>query len=175
MTMQNLEIPESEIQQSTQVIELSDVQKQLFEEAQKDLDNFVKDLSSKKYYVELKKEDVKILQNFVQNDAKWKFMESLGIGEVSRELESSLDKTGKAFIPAAAIEAIYYYLSKVEGIGQKVDSNAIKDVETYLRILKAINVSRNSVSVDAEKQKHLEYVLACRAEGLDPEDPEIKD
>jgi hypothetical protein len=170
--MQN-KIPESEIQE-IQSLELTEVQQKLYKEAQDELDKFNHDISTKKYFVDLKKEEIKILQDFIEKDAKWKFMESLGIGEVGKELSKSIDKTNKAFIPGTAIEAIYYYLSKVEGVGKKVDSSAISDVETYLKLLKAINVARNAISLDTEKQKQLEYALACRAEGLDPSDPEIK-
>jgi hypothetical protein len=166
-------IAESEIQEN-QAIALTDVQMKLYQEAQDELDKFNKEITTKKYLVDLNKEEIKMLREFIEKDAKWKFMESLGIGEVSKELASSVDKTGKAFIPANAIEAIYYYLSKVEGVGKKVDSAAIKDVETYLKFLKSLNVAKNAISIDTEKQKELEYVLVCRAEGLSPEDPEIK-
>ena len=102
-------------------------------------------------------------------------MESLGIGEVSKHLSNSIDKKGKVFINAIAIEALHYYLSKVEGTGNKVDSSAISTVDTYLRLLKAINGVKNAINIDNEKRKELEYIVTCRSEGLDPNDPEIKD
>jgi len=162
-------------QADTMNISLSEVQQQAFKVAQEELDKFDKELETKKYLVDLNKADVLILQNFISVDAKWKFMESLGIGEVIKNLAQSVDKNGKVFINAVALEAIYYYLSKVEGTGSKVDSESIGDVETYLKLLKAVNSARNGVSKDNEEKKRLEYILACRAEGLDPENPEIPD
>jgi hypothetical protein len=172
--MEELKVSEQE-QQQPQELQLTDVQKEAFIQAQKDVDEFDKELAAKKYLVDLTKDDVEVIQNFIGNDAKWTFMESLGIGEVLKELKNSVDKSGKVFIPAVAVEAIYYYLSKVEGTGHKVNASSIGTVEVYLRLLKAINAARTSVANDNEKKKHLEYILACRAEGLDPEDPELKD
>lgn len=172
--MEELKVSEQE-QQQPQELQLTDVQKEAFIQAQKEVDDFEKELSTKKYLVDLSKDDTLVIKNFIEKDAQWKFMESLGIGEVLRELKSSADKNGNVFIPAVAVEAIYYYLSKVEGTGNTVNSPSIGSVEVYLRLLKAVNNARSSVAIDNEKKKHLEYILACRAEGLDPEDPEIKD
>lgn len=160
---------------TTAEISLTEVQQEALKNAQEKLDAFNKELETKKYLVDLSKEDVDILVKFITEDAKWKFMEALGIGEVKKELDKSVDKSGKVFITAVAIEAIYYYLSKVEGVGSSVDSPAIGTVEKYLKILKGINSARGSVGIDNEKKKQLEYNLACAAEGLDPENPEIKD
>lgn len=172
--MEELKVSEQE-QQNPQELQLTEVQKEAFIQAQKDVDDFDKELATKKYLVDLTKEDVIVIQNFIERDAQWKFMESLGIGEVLKELKTSVDKNGKVFIPAVAVEAIYYYLSKVEGVGNTVNSASIGTVDVYLRLLKAVNNARSSVATDNEKKKRLEYVLTCRAEGLDPEDPELKD
>ena len=93
---------------TTAEITLTEVQQKALKEAQEKLDAFSAELETKKYFVDLSDEDIKILMGFITEDAKWKFMEALGIGEVKKELEKSVDKNGKVFIPAVAIEAIYY-------------------------------------------------------------------
>jgi hypothetical protein len=166
-------IPESEVN-SMKNLELSEVQQQAYDEAVKKLEDFVKEVESKKYLVDIDKKDIEKLRKFIVEDAKWKFMESLGIGEVSKDLATSVDKSGKVFINAVALEAIHYYLSKVEGTGKSVDSPSLGDIDSYLKILKAIIAARNSANLDVEMRKELEYIVTCRSEGLDPEDPEIK-
>jgi len=154
-------------------VELSDIQKAAYEEALKEVEKFKKELETKKYLVDLKAVQVTNLRNFITNDAKWKFMEALGIGEVDKNLSTAVDKHGKVFISAVTLEAIYYYLSKVEGTGQSVDATSIGTVDNYISILKALNAAKNSAAIDNEKLKELEYIATCRAEGLDPENPEI--
>lgn len=149
--------------------ELTSIQVAAYEAAQLELDNAKKDLEGKKYYSDLSPEDAKILQNFLLNDATWKFTESLGIREVNREITESLKKKGgKLFMGATAFEAMYFYLSRVEGTGEKVLSSSIPDLETYLRLLKGINAVRASMGEDNKKVQHLEYVAASRSEGLEP-------
>jgi len=160
--------------QDSQIIQLSEIQVNAYNEAAKKLNDFTAEMETKKYYVELTASDIDVLQGFIKNDAKWKFTESLGIGEITKQLETSVDKSGKILISAVAIEAIYYYLSKVEGKGQTVDSSSIGNVETYLKLLKGINLARTGINADNEEKKRLEYVVACRAEGLDPDASEEK-
>jgi hypothetical protein len=149
---------------------LSDIQVAAYEAAQKELEDAKKEIEGKKYYSDLSAADAIVLQNFLLNDATWKFTESLGIREVNREITESLKKKGKLFMGATAFEAMYFYLSRVEGAGEKVNSSAIPDLETYLRLLKGINAVRSSMSEDNKRIQHLEYVAASRGEGLEPAD-----
>jgi hypothetical protein len=150
-------------------VELNDIQLSALKQAQDELDNLKKELEEKKYYSDLSDKDGKILIKFLEEDAQWKFMECLGINEVSKAINSSIDKSKKIFMGATAFEALYYYLSKVEGTGKKVNSKSIGDVDTYMRLLKAVNTVRAAASLDNEKLKELEFVVAARAEGIEPE------
>jgi hypothetical protein len=148
---------------------LTDIQQEAFKEATAELEAFKAELETKKYFMDLTKAEIQILRGFITEDAPWKFMESLGIGEVDSQLSKSVEKNGKAFINAVTIEAVYYYLSKVEGVGKKVNSPNIGTVDVYLKLLKATNGVRNAVTADNEKLKNLEYIVACRSEGIEPE------
>lgn len=81
-----------------------------------------KDLETKLYIVQGGEEACGYLLDFIKLDAQWKFSEALGIGECVRqyELASKNIKSGKTkelMIPALALEATYYFLTKVEGKG----------------------------------------------------------
>lgn len=79
-----------------------------------------KELSTKKYIIKGGETTGKALIAFVENDAQWKFSEALGIGECHRQLIESVSNIKKAkeiFVSAMALEALYYFLTKVEGKG----------------------------------------------------------
>jgi hypothetical protein len=165
--MQPNQILETDIE-NMQAISLTDVQAQALEQAQKDLENFRSELETKKYLAEVNGETIKSLLQYVTDEAPWKFTESLGIKEVQKELEACA-KSGKLFMNAISYEALYFYLSKIEGKGQKTNSEAITSLDMYLTVLKSLNVVRNVIAQENEKLKEMEFIVASRSEGLDPE------
>jgi len=150
---------------------LNQIQKEAYEQAQLELDKFKKDLETKKYLVDLKLEDIKKLEGYISKEAAWKFTEALGIREVVNELGVCVTK-GKLFMSAISIEALYFYLSRIEGAGDTVNSKFIESVDTYLTILKNINIVRNVIAQENEKLKEMEFITASRREGIDPSNPE---
>jgi hypothetical protein len=165
--MQPNQILETDIE-NMKAISLTDVQAQALEQAQKDLENFRSELETKKYLADVTGETIKSLLQYVTDEAPWKFTESLGIKEVQKELETCA-KNGKLFMNAISYEALYFYLSKIEGKGQKTNSEAITSLDTYLTVLKSLNVIRNVIAQENEKLKEMEFIVASRSEGLDPE------
>lgn len=152
-----------------ETVHLNDAQLKAYEQAQAEVDTFREEMETKKYFSDMSEEDTKVLLNFLENDAPWKYTEALGIREVSKEIKESLaKKKGKLFMGATAYEAVAFYLTKVEGNGQTVTAKSIGNIETYLRLLKNVNSARASVAEDNKKLQHLEYVVASRSEGLDP-------
>ena len=154
-------------QDLTPVSPLNEFQHAALTQAQNELEDLRKELSAKKYLLDVDKKDVELLKTFIANDAVWKFTEALGIVEVTKELDAIKD--GKLFIKALAIEAIYYYMSKVEGTGTKPDGVSFPSITEYLRILKAITVGVERVKADNEKINNAEFVLAARMEGIEPD------
>ncbi len=143
-------------------------QKDALEVAERELEALKAEHEKKKYLIDLDKKDIEILNNFILNDAPWKFTECLGITEVEKDTKKAA-KEGKLFISAVPIEAIYYYLSKVEGTGRKVNSTAFLDIESYQRILKGISGGMEKVKADTDKVRQAEFTVAARREGIEPD------
>jgi hypothetical protein len=78
-------------------------------------------------------------------------------------------KEGKLFTTALAIEAIYYYLSKVEGNGNSTKTSSFSNVADYIKVVKSIKSSTERVSIDNEKVRNAEFIAAARREGIDPD------
>jgi GTPase involved in cell partitioning and DNA repair len=150
---------------------LNDFQKIALEKAEQDLESFKKELESKKYLIDIDKSDILKLKNFNENDATWKFTESLGVIEVKKDLDKAV-KEGKLYISSVAIEAIYYYLSKVEGKGKSTNASSFDDVKDYIRVLKAITGGMERVRADNDKLQNAEFVVAARREGINTDIPE---
>jgi len=81
-----------------------------------------KDLSEKLYVVEGKQQSAEHIIEFLKTRAEWKFTESLGILECIKQVQDGEKKlkAGKAkelMVPSLSLEAIYYFMTKVEGKG----------------------------------------------------------
>ncbi len=159
------------VDQNEVVSPLNDFQQAALEKAEKDLEAIKNELASKKYLIDIKKEDIIRLQKFNNDDAPWKFTESLGVIEVEKDLQKAA-KDGNLYIGAIAIEAIYYYLSKVEGKGKTTNASAFENVEDYIRVLKAITGGMEKVKADTDQLRNAEFVVAARREGIDTDTPE---
>lgn len=145
---------------------LNEFQEKALKEAEEKLEKLKTELSSKKYLIDCSKDDIKMLEEFNRVDAPWKFTECLGIVEVKKDLKEAV-KSGKLYINAIAIEAIYYYLSKVEGKGETTNTKSFANIQDYIRVLKAITGSMERVKSDTEKLRNAEFVVAARREGID--------
>lgn len=148
---------------------LNEFQQEAVKQAEKDLEDLKKEIASKKYLIDITKSEIATLKNFILEDAAWKFTESLGIVEIEKELALA-EKEGKLFSKALAIEAIYYYMSKVEGNGNRPNTpKSFTSVSEYIKVLKAITNGVERIKADNEKVNNAEFVLAARMEGIDPD------
>ena len=147
--------------------ELNTFQLKALEDAEKALDKLREETSTKKYLIEMDQTGIDGLLVFIQELAPWKFTEGLGIIEVEKEL-ITCSKKGKLFISGLAIEAIYYYLSKVEGKGKLVTSNLKVTLETYIGFLTPIMQTLEKVKADSALVSEAEFVVSARREGIDP-------
>jgi hypothetical protein len=141
-------------------------QDKLIKEAEENLKALREEMATKKYPIDLKVDGMKMLLTFITDDAKWKFTECLGIIEVEREINDCI-KTGKVELPAVAVEAIYYYMSKVEGEGKNPLTTSFKTLDQYINILKEITGGIELIKADGEKIREAEFILAARREGVD--------
>ena len=119
------------------------------------------------YTVKLSVEEINSLKKYIITGAKWKFTECLGIIEVEKALNEA-KKAGVFCAKALPIEAIYYYLSKVEGTGKKADG--FGSVEEFIKILFAMNAVVEQIKAESEKIKTATFILAAKREGISTDD-----
>jgi hypothetical protein len=144
-------------------------QQSALDAAEKELETMRKELNTKKYLIDVKKEDIALLVKFNEKDAEWKFTECLGILEVEKQLNIAV-KEGKLYTTAVAIEAMYYYLSKIEGRGKGTDTEAFTSIVDFIRVLKAITNGVERIKADNEKLRNQEFIVAARREGINTDD-----
>lgn len=170
--IEQLEVVKTE-ETKTEESPLNKFQQEALKDAEEKLEKMQKDFQAQKYLVDIPKVDIEMLGKFIDKDAPWKFTECLGIKEIEKELIPCIKK-GKLFITAIAVEAIYYYLSKVEGFGNGVfvngtETEAFNSVEEYLRLLKPITSTIERIKADGEKIKQASFIVAARREGIEPD------
>lgn len=86
------------------------------------IDKTTKVLETKKYIVDGELTTGNALLNFLKNEATWKFTEAKGIVEAVKQIQAAIDgvtskKVKHLLVDSTALEAIYYFLSKVEKTG----------------------------------------------------------
>jgi len=92
-----------------------------------------KEVATKLYLIEGGEPVATAVVDFLQNKAQWKFSEALGIMECIRQVNEAKTniakkKTKEFMIPSLALEAIYYFLTKVEGVGISEAENYVKNL-----------------------------------------------
>jgi hypothetical protein len=94
----------------------------MIEKLSEKIERTEKELSEKLYIIEGGKDTADAIIAFLENDAQWKFSESLGVIEAARQVSEARknilnDRTKELLIGSLPLEAIYYFLTKVEGKG----------------------------------------------------------
>jgi hypothetical protein len=133
---------------------------------EKKLNDFRAELETKTYLVEGQIVTAKAIHDFITNDAKWNFSESMGIIETRKQLDVIIKdlETGKRkeiMLSTLALEAIYYFLSKETGVGL---SSALHYFNT---ILKPVTDSLSRAKQDKEKKDQLERDLGQVQNAID--------
>ena len=86
------------------------------------IDKTSKVLETKKYIVDGELTSGNAILNFLKTEATWKFTEAKGIVEAVKQIQAAIDsittkKVKHLLVDSTALEAIYYFLSKVEKTG----------------------------------------------------------
>lgn len=158
------------IDEDDKVLVVENPYKAEHEAADKEWSAAVEEQKTKKYLVNLKKDDIKLLDSYIQNKAPWSGANAFGIVELSKLTKDAVSK-GKLFIDAIAIEAVLHFLNKVEGTGTKStnsDYTAISLKDAIIEVLAA----KESIKKDADRIAHLQYIVSSYAQGVDPNAPE---
>lgn len=152
---------------------LTNFQQAALEVAEKELAELRIAVGNMKYLIDLDKKDLAILDTFLKVDAKWLFTESLGIIETEKAMKAAM-KEGKLFTDAPSIQAIYYFLSKVEGNGRTPAATSFNSIEDFVRILKAIKGGIDKIKIENEKVDRADFIVSARREGIEPDASIIK-
>lgn len=139
------------------------VDQALVEKLTKELDAFTADLKTKVYPIKLETDAALVgLILFIENESAWKNMEALGIIEVSKVLNEQRIaglKSGNIFIPSLPIQAISFFLSKVEDTG-------IDKAKRHIAFVKPIDEALKLIKMDIDKQNQMNSELAAAEQGI---------
>ena len=102
------------------------------------------------------------LLDFIDNKASWKNMEALGIIEVSKVLNEERSKglkSGNIFLKSLPIQAISFFLSKVEDKG-------IAGAQKHIQFVKPIDDGLKLIKADNDALNKLQSELAAAENGI---------
>lgn len=127
------------------------------------LESFRKELKTKLYALKGDESLVAEFKDFIENEAQWKAMEALGVEELSKRFNDIGEiKNGVFYLKNLEVDALHYFLSKVEGVGKESSAR-------YLRMIRSVNEAVKMVQADNRTQIKLEHELAAAEQGIDLE------
>jgi hypothetical protein len=137
------------------------------EKLEKTIEELKASLKNKVYKVTSDETIGNALLSFIKNEAKWKNTESLGIIEISKQIEKfTSSKEKKLMMDSTGVQALYYFIGNFEGKG--LDS-AISYVNT---LLKPVSDTIRRIEKDKNELEHLEFQKASLEQGITPENAE---
>jgi murein L,D-transpeptidase YcbB/YkuD len=106
----------------SRLLEKNNQRQKMVDKLTEKIDRLTKSLETKKYIVEGGSVTGAALLDFLKTEALWKFTEAKGIVEAVKQVQTAVDnytanKVKHLLIDSTALEAIYYFLSKVEKKG----------------------------------------------------------
>lgn len=132
-------------------------------EAKKKVEEFSAATKDKVYPVKIETdENFEALKHFIKYDALWKNMEALGIIELNKQLEKQEVKNGNIFLKALEIDAINFFLSKVEG-------NGLEEAKAHIALVTAANGALTLVKADTNMMNQLLVELDAAEQGIEVE------
>lgn len=138
----------------------------LVDSIEKELDVIKTDMKNKVYPIKLEDEiSLSALIDFIDNGATWKNMEALGIIEVSKALHAEKSKglkSGNIFLQSLPVQALSFFLSKVEDKG-------VQRAERHIKFVKPLDEALKLIKQDTDKVNMLETKLAAAIHGIEVE------
>lgn len=132
----------------------------------KEFEDFDKELKTKVYPIKIENEsNLDSLIDFIENQATWKNMEALGIIEVAKVLnveKTTGIKSGNIYIASLPIQALSFFLSKVEDKG-------IRNAERHIKFVKPVDEALKLIKLDNDKQNQMNNELAAAENGISVE------
>lgn len=140
---------------------LTPQQEERLKTAREELEALNLEAKDKKFAVGISTTEARdVLIDFVENKAKWKFTESLGVIEALKSIRKENVKSEAIFLGALEIEAIYYFMSKHEGTGEK-------EALEFHKILKPITDALSKLRDFSQQRQILEARISGLEQGLD--------
>jgi hypothetical protein len=133
-----------------------------------DLEALKKDSKGKVYPIKLDSNGIDgdamliAMITFIENEAQWKNMEALGIIEVSKALrkcQATGLKSGNIYLESLPIQAISFFLSKVENTG-------LQKAERHINMQKPFDEALRMIKQDTDKLNQAETELAAAENGI---------
>lgn len=144
------------------------INQELVDRLTTELESFNKEIQTKVYPVKLESDFILAeLITFIENEASWKNMEALGIIEVSKVLNSERltgIKSGNIYLQSLPIQALSFFLSKVE-------SKGIKAAEQHIKFIKPIDDALKLIKLDKDKLNSLQSEHAAAENGIEVAKP----
>lgn len=144
----------------------STIDQALVDSLTKEHETLLASLKNKVYPIKLESDQTLTrLIYFIENEASWKNMEALGIIEVSKALKEQQGegiRSGNIFLASLPIQAISFFLSKVETQG-------ITAAENHIKLVKPIDDALRLIKQDNDSQNALESKLAAAENGINIE------
>lgn len=174
MKTPTLEVVSKEVERDAKMQNLKELKDQL----EKKIAEKTAELEKKVYILEGKTETAERVKAFLNNEAEWKFTESMGVIEAVKEIEKAIDaiKKGKSSeftLNPLAIEATYYFLTKKEGKGL---TEAYQYYEFLLKpVSDALSRSKADRQVLDQMQRDLATLENAIESGANVEDSLVKE
>ena len=131
-----------------------------------EIGKLMKEQETKIYVVTKDKTIGSALHSFITKEAKWKYTEVLGIIELGKKISEFAEGREKSLaIDATAVQALYYFIGKVEGIG--LDSA----ISYFNTILKPVADAAARLDADKKNLEMLEFRKVSLEQGVDPDNP----
>lgn len=138
--------------------------------AQTELDAFNKELEKKVYGYKIGDAMV-LLVEFVDNQASWNYLESLGVSKLSKKIHSIARegfKNGTIYLEALEVDGLHYFMTKHSGTG-------VQSAEYFIKIARPLNDTISVLKADRDKLMSLERKVAAYSNGIEIEETQKED
>lgn len=132
------------------------------------------DVNNKEYILDMGNDVYKDLVDFIRNNSKWTYQESLILMKTVEKMDENLD-ADVIKMEYRYYSAIATFLSRAEGVGLEEAEKMSKFYEPINTILGKLKKIEQEVEVYHQDKQKLEYYLASLREGYNREDIDISD
>jgi hypothetical protein len=130
---------------------------------QKELDERVKEFNDKVYAVSMNVDTFNKFREYIEFDAEWSGVESLGIDKISKAL-SEIKKEGikdsLIYMKALELEASHYFISRMKGKG-------LVQAVSFLSIYRALDEALDDVKKDSADLNEIRTRLKAAQQGIE--------